>query len=72
MIVKKQEHSYSDDVHVDENGNCSSQVYDEKPGNNLQVNASNREGSTGKLDPFGDETNAEIKYRTMAWWSVSS
>lgn len=19
-------------------------------------------------DPFGDETNAEVKYRVMAWW----
>lgn len=22
----------------------------------------------GKEDPFGDETNSEVKYRTMAWW----
>lgn len=21
-------------------------------------------------DPFGDETNAEVKYRVMAWWLV--
>lgn len=21
-----------------------------------------------KEDPFGDETNAEVKYRTMEWW----
>ncbi|KAI4130569.1 MAG: hypothetical protein LQ347_003323, partial [Umbilicaria vellea] len=24
-------------------------------------------GFQGKEDPFGDETNAEIKYRTMKW-----
>lgn len=21
-----------------------------------------------KEDPFGDESNSEVKYRTMAWW----
>lgn len=25
-------------------------------------------GSKEKEDPFGDESNSEIKYRTMAWW----
>ena len=25
-------------------------------------------GHQGKDDPFGDETNSEIKYRTMKWW----
>ncbi|KAL1637241.1 T-complex protein 1 subunit eta [Diplodia intermedia] len=25
----------------------------------------------GRSDPFGDETNAEIKYRTMSWWHAS-
>lgn len=23
-------------------------------------------------DPFGDETDAEVKYRTMTWWQVSA
>ena len=23
-----------------------------------------------KGDPFGDETNAEVKYRTMSWWQA--
>lgn len=23
------------------------------------------------LDAFGDETNAEVKYKTMAWWQAS-
>jgi hypothetical protein len=22
-------------------------------------------------DPFGDETNNEVKYRTMTWWQVA-
>ena len=25
-------------------------------------------GYKGKDDPFGDETNSEVKYRVMAWW----
>ena len=24
-----------------------------------------------KGDPFGDETNAEVKYKSMSWWLVS-
>ena len=29
-----------------------------------------RRQSTAKEDPFGDESDAEVKYRTMAWWYV--
>ena len=25
----------------------------------------------GKHDPFGDETNAQVKYKTMKWWQAS-
>ena len=25
-------------------------------------------GYKGKEDPFGDESNSEVKYRTMEWW----
>ena len=25
-------------------------------------------GYKGKDDPFGDEKNSEVKYKTMAWW----
>ena len=32
----------------------------------------NTVGYEGKDDPFGDETNAEVKYKVMAWWQVSS
>ncbi|KAJ5714278.1 uncharacterized protein N7483_011459 [Penicillium malachiteum] len=28
------------------------------------------EGSLPSQDPFGDETNVGMKYRTMTWWSV--
>lgn len=27
-------------------------------------------GYDGKDDPFGDESNSEVKYRTMAWWQA--
>ena len=27
-----------------------------------------RRHSTAKDDPFGDESDSEVKYRTMAWW----
>jgi hypothetical protein len=29
-----------------------------------------RRHSTAKEDPFGDESDSEVKYRTMAWWYV--
>lgn len=76
MAMGEQEHDYGDDGPVNGNGNgngnYSGQTYDEKPGSDLEVNPSNSEGSTGKDDPFGDETNSEVKYRTMTWWSVTS
>ena len=27
-------------------------------------------GYKGKDDPFGDESNSAVKYKTMAWWQV--
>lgn len=27
-----------------------------------------RHSGKGKEDPFGDESNSEVKYRTMEWW----
>jgi hypothetical protein len=27
-----------------------------------------RKSSSAKADPFGDEANSEVKYKTMAWW----
>lgn len=29
-----------------------------------------RQTSIHKEDPFGDESNAEVKYRTLAWWQA--
>ena len=41
-----------------------------------QTSAYDEEGGQRKKrdrhgDPFGDETNAEVKYRTMAWWQAA-
>ena len=72
MAIGEQEHGDADDGLVNGNGNYSGQIDEEKPGSDLEVNPSTSEGSTGKDDPFGDETNAEVKYRTMTWWSVTS
>ena len=72
MAVGEQEHGHGDDGFVNGNAVYSGQTYDEKPGSDLEVNPSNSQGSMGRNDPFGDETNSEVKYRTMTWWSVSS
>ena len=72
MAMREQGNGYGDDGFVNGNGDYSGQTYDEKPGSDLEVNPSNSQGSMGRNDPFGDETNSEVKYRTMTWWSVSS
>lgn len=72
MAIGEQEHGYAEDGLVHGNGNHSDQTYDEKPGSDLEVNPSNSVDSTAKDDPFGDETDSEVKYRTMSWWSVMS
>ena len=72
MATKEHEHGYGDEDLVKGDVKYSSQVYDEKPGSDPEVNPSSGEGSAGKDDPFGDETNSDIKYRTMTWWSVVS
>ena len=43
-----------------ENGKLSSDVEDGQ----TRVTA----GHKGKGNPFGDETNSEVKYAVMAWW----
>lgn len=70
MASNDYKHGYGGDGLV--NGNSSSQDYDEKARSDFEVVPSKSKGSMGKDDPFGDETNSEVKYRTMAWWSVAS
>ena len=67
------EHSSGDDDGIfSSTGNVSTQDHNEKISNDLEVSRSRNNGSVGDDDPFGDETNAEVKYRTMTWWSVTS
>ena len=33
-----------------------------------KMTVSNNDGDNGKDDPFGDETNSEVKYKTLHWW----
>ena len=54
----------------------ASDVYD-SPSRSEQTDYDNEKGSAprtvgykGKDDPFGDESNAEVKYRTMHWWQA--
>lgn len=41
---------------------------DERYGGDSEKGPAVGVGYKGKEDPFGDETNSEVKYRTMAWW----
>lgn len=68
MATNDYKHGYGGDGLV--NGNSSSQDYDEKARSDFEVVPSKSKGSMGKDDPFGDETNSEVKYRTMAWWQA--
>ncbi len=40
----------------------------ERDGHDTERGQSRAIGYKGKDEPFGDETNSEVKYRTMAWW----
>lgn len=74
MAIEEHEHGYGNGNGNDgldtRNGNNSSPDYNEKADSDLEVAPSTSQASTGKGDPFGDETNSEVKYRTMTWWSV--
>ena len=67
MAAMECEYVYNNDG---SNGNHSDQEHNEKPSNDVESSPSN--GSMNKKDPFGDEKNSEIKYRTLAWWLVAS
>lgn len=67
----EQEHFSGDDGIVSSTGNVSTQDHIEKISSDLEIARPKNNGSVGKDDPFGDETNSEVKYRTMEWWSVT-
>lgn len=43
---------------------------DDVEGGNALMRRRGSRSTDEKSDPFGDESNSEVKYRTMAWWSV--
>ena len=70
MSTTRCKSSYGDNGVVNGNGYNSSQDFDERASGDLEVNSPKPQASKKKDDPFGDETKAEVKYRTMAWWLV--
>ena len=52
------------------NGNGNSKLDWEKQDDEPVYDAETerRTNEFDKGDPFGDETNAEVRYRTMSWW----
>ncbi|CAF9914605.1 hypothetical protein IMSHALPRED_001958 [Imshaugia aleurites] len=72
MAAKEYKHSSGDNSVVDGSGNSnnSSQDYDDKASSDVEVAPSQSEGSMRRDEPFGDETNSELKYRIMAWWQA--
>ncbi|CAK4022335.1 amino acid transporter like [Lecanosticta acicola] len=44
---------------------------DSEKRNNSDEDAKRRSSATGRIEPFGDETHAEVKYRTLSWWQCS-
>ena len=57
---------------VNGNDNYLSQQISISAGSDLEVNSPESKDSTKNDDPFGNETNSQVKYRTMTWWSVAS
>lgn len=43
---------------------------DDVEGGNALIRRTHSRSTDEKSDPFGDESNSEVKYRTMAWWLV--
>ena len=54
------ENSYTNERNSDE----------EKDGAGALKQEESRGTGTTKTDPFGDESNAEVKYKTMEWWQA--
>lgn len=74
MTTNERKDAYEDNgvVNGNGNGNCLGQDPDKMADSNLEVNPPKSEDSTKKDHPFGNETNSEIKYRTLTWWLVAS
>lgn len=48
-------------------GTDGKEMFDET----LKKNGEKKPLSAKDLEPFGNEETAEVKYRTMKWWSVT-
>lgn len=67
MAVTEPEKEYSVDHASSSTEGASS---DDVEGGNALIRRAHSRSSDEKSDPFGDESNSEVKYRTMAWWLV--
>lgn len=67
MAVTEQEKEFIADRASSSTGETSN---DDVEGGNALIGRRDSRSTDEKSDPFGDESNSEVKYRTMAWWSV--
>lgn len=68
MAVTKPEKEFIADRASSTTGEVSN---DDVEGGHALIRRRDSRSTDEKSDPFGDESNSEVKYRTMAWWSVS-
>lgn len=66
MAVTELEKEYS----VDHASSSTEGASGDVEGGNALIRRTHSRSTDEKCDPFGDESNSEVKYRTMAWWSV--
>lgn len=71
MTTNECKHSYGEDSIVNANDNYSNPDYNAKGGSDPEIGPSKTKSPVLKTDPFGDETNSEVKYKSMAWWLVT-
>jgi hypothetical protein len=53
---------------MDPQNSCKTDPVDFELGTPIGKDAVTPEPNTVKIDPFGDESDAGVKYKTMAWW----
>lgn len=65
MAVTEPEKEYTADLASSSTEEASN---DDVEGGNGLIRRRHSRSTDEKSDPFGDESNSEVKYRTMAWW----
>jgi hypothetical protein len=68
MAENSHRHGYGYDVGGDGKERQPGNGSDENLENGMEKGNSRSVSNKDSEDPFGDETNSEVKYRTMAWW----